>query len=407
LIPKVVVALAFILLATFVAPVLAVEYNPGASVGDFVTLGNWYSVDIPPEFIISWEKLEVVAVSGKEVTWRMTGQMENGSATPNNGETYVINVETGATNYTHSELGPIIAANLNEGDKVQAKSAIFEVNRTEIKTYLGVSRPVNILVYEVPGTGTYGQYITRSTFMYDRASGMMLENENRIKSFNPIYHPDHVIYMSVTDTNIFSLPPSPSQIPVEIIYAVAAAVVVTPIGTAAVVLRRRKQPEAKTKMLEAKVMDLTYNLSGVNRGECYLADSLEHCVKVVCDLHSRGVKALAIVREDPSFLSKTCNVQPEDVILISSQPIKGFRAINSLQEISIAIMKFIKAGGGAVLLDGLEYLISRFGFTAVYMMLQEKKIEFLEAGAVLLVPLNMETLDSKEKAELLSELKLL
>jgi hypothetical protein len=332
--------------------------------------------------------------------------MENGSATPNNGETYVINVETGATNYTHSELGPIIAANLNEGDKVQAKSAIFEVNRTEIKTYLGVSRPVNILVYEVPGTGTYGQYITRSTFMYDRASGMMLENENRIKSFNPIYHPDHVIYMSVTDTNIFSLPPSPSQIPVEIIYAVAAAVVVTPIGTA-VVLRRRKQPEAKTKMLEAKVMDLTYNLSGVNRGECYLADSLEHCVKVVCDLHSRGVKALAIVREDPSFLSKTCNVQPEDVILISSQPIKGFRAINSLQEISIAIMKFIKAGGGAVLLDGLEYLISRFGFTAVYMMLQEKKIEFLEAGAVLLVPLNMETLDSKEKAELLSELKLL
>ena len=70
-------------------------------------------------------------------------------------------------------------------------------------------------------------------------------------------------------------------------------------------------------------------------------------------------------------------------------------------------MKFVKAGGGVVLLDGLEYLISRFGFNTVYMCLQEKKIEFLEAGAVLLVPLNLETLDSREKAQLFSELKLL
>jgi hypothetical protein len=76
-------------------------------------------------------------------------------------------------------------------------------------------------------------------------------------------------------------------------------------------------------------------------------------------------------------------------------------------EISIAIMKFVKAGSGVVLLDGLEYLISRFGFNAVYMCLQEKKIEFLEAGAILLIPLNMETLDSREKALLFSELKLL
>ena len=58
-------------------------------------------------------------------------------------------------------------------------------------------------------------------------------------------------------------------------------------------------------------------------------------------------------------------------------------------------------------LDGLEYLISRFGFGTVYMMLQEKKIEFLEAGAVLLVPLNMESLNSQEKGQLLGELKLL
>jgi hypothetical protein len=422
---KIAVAFASVLLVAFIAPVSAVEYNPGVSVGDYVKFGSWYALNLPPEYAyqgqFDFEKMEVVVVSGKEVSWRMTGQMKNGSAILGSGETYVVDVETGATNYTHSVLGPIIGANLNEGDKVQAGSISVEVNKTEFRTYLNVSRPVNILVYEVSGVGkpsgaqgASAQYTSTSTFVYDKASGMMLETENRITWFN-ITNPAYIVPTpiwrwiisgSVTETNIFSssLPP---QIPVGIMYAVAAVVVVAPIGTAVVVLRRRKQPEAKTKMLEAKAMDLAYNLCGVNRGECYLADSLEHCVKVVCDLHSRGVSALAIVREDPAFLAKTCNLQPDNVVLLSSQPIKGFKAISSLQEVSIAIMKFVKAGGGVVLLDGFEYLISRFGFNAVYMMLQEKKIEFLEACAVLLVPLNMETLDSREKGQLLSELKLL
>jgi len=41
------------------------------------------------------------------------------------------------------------------------------------------------------------------------------------------------------------------------------------------------------------------------------------------------------------------------------------------------------------------------------MMIQEKRFEFLESGATLLVPVNMETLDTKEKGLLSSELKIL
>jgi hypothetical protein len=41
------------------------------------------------------------------------------------------------------------------------------------------------------------------------------------------------------------------------------------------------------------------------------------------------------------------------------------------------------------------------------MCLQEKKIEFLEAGAVLLLPFNMESVDDKEKSQLQAELKTL
>jgi hypothetical protein len=387
-----------------VAPVLATEYNPGVKAGDYVTLGNWYVINTAG--IVNWEKIEVIAVSGKEVTWQMTGQLKNGSALWDNGAIYVVNVETGATNYTHSVLGPIIATNLNVGDKVQAGSLSFEVNSTEIRTYLNVSRPVNVLSYEVseyksvPG-GVVGN--STATFVFDKASGMMLEDDTVITWSNKTVW---VVSSSVSDTNIFS-PSPPPQIPVGIIYAVVAAVIVAPMGTALVVLRRRKQPEAKTTMMEAKAMDLTYNLCGVNRGECYLADSLEHCLQIASDLHSRGVSVLCIVRADPESVAKNYNLKPDDVILLSSKSIKGFKAVDGLQEVAIIIMKFLKAGGGAVILDGLEYLISRFGFNTVYKMCQENHILFLEAGAILLVPLNMETLDNREKSLLLSELKLL
>jgi hypothetical protein len=58
-------------------------------------------------------------------------------------------------------------------------------------------------------------------------------------------------------------------------------------------------------------------------------------------------------------------------------------------------------------LGGLEYLISRFGFNPVFMMIQEKRFEFLETEATFLIPVNMETLDAREKGLLTSELKLL
>ena len=147
-----------------------------------------------------------------------------------------------------------------------------------------------------------------------------------------------------------------------------------------IVVRRRKQLGAKPIAKKSKADDLTLNLGAVNSGECYLADSLENCMKVVSDLRSRGISAMAIVRENPSFVAKTCNLSPDDVILLSGKPIGTFKAINSLQDVSIAITKFVKAGGGAVLLDGLAYLISRFSFNTVYMCLQEKKIGALVRG---------------------------
>ena len=218
-----------------------------------------------------------------------------------NGDTFFINFETGATNYTHSDLGVVIPANLNAGDKLLVGSTTFVINTTEIRTYLNVSRTVNVITMVVSGVGGYGPYNTTSTYVYDQSSGMLLETENRIDSSN-VATPEFYVDMSVSATNLFSA--QTYQMPVEVIYAAAAAAVIAPIGASAIILRRRKETEVKPKIKEGKEIDSIYNLSGVNRGECYLSDSLEHCVKVVCELHSRGVSALAIVREDPSIFDR-------------------------------------------------------------------------------------------------------
>jgi hypothetical protein len=389
-----VAASAFVLLLALLSPVLAVNYVPGVKEGDYVFFGNFVGVNLDDDY--DWEKFEVVSVTGKEVTLYASGQLVDGTPIANTGWT-VYNVETGVDNETHSFLPNVIASNLNQGDVVPSPEQTLIINKTEIRTYMGVSRTVNLLSFEE--TNEY-----RYSMVYDKESGMVLEIANMF--YTPVGQVGKAISYNVVDTNIFSPQPPQSGFS-PYLYLTFAVASIAVAATGVVVFKKRRKPEAKTVVPDEKQIDLPYNLSGVSRGECYLADSLQHCLRIVSDLYARGISALAIVREDPEFIVKNYNLKPEEVVLLSSKPIKGFKAVDSLQDISIALMKFLKTGGGAVLLDGLEYLISRFGFNPVYMCLQEKRIEFLEAGAVLLVPVNMETLDSREKGQLLSELKLL
>jgi hypothetical protein len=389
---KVTVALAFLLSIAYLVPVRAIEFNPGVSVGQYVVFGHWEAVNTVVTAAMNWEKIEVVAVSGTEVRFLVSGQLKNGTAMPHNGDTYFINVETGTTNETHSNLKSIIPASLNEGDLIPPGT--FKVNNTEIRNYLGVNRAVNIVIDTTSDA--------RVTVAYDKVSGMALQWESWMTQPNGV---QMAIKYDITDTNIFEVRQPTESIPMVVYYALGAVAVVLPI-TAVVVFRRRK-PNAKAEVLGQKGTDLTYNPGGINRGESYLSNSLPQCLRMISDLQSQGVRGLSIIRENPESVVKQYGIQPTDILLLSASPIKGFKAVSNLQEISIAIMKFLKSGGGVVLLDGLTYLISRFGFNTVYMCLQETKIKFLETGATLLTTVNMETLDGKEKALLLSELKLL
>jgi hypothetical protein len=224
--------LACVLLMALAVPVLAVDYNPGVSVGQWVEYGNFVLDDQEPE--INRTRVEVIAVSGKEVTLNQWTEYMNGTE-----ETVekIYNVETGTVDGEPAYFpgSYVIAANLNEGDALPPVDLGYIVNTTETRTYLGSSRSVNIVSYTYAAEG----YTISESFVYDEASGMQLvyEGETVVAEVTQTYS------QSIIDTNIFeeaTPTPEPTEgIPVEYIY-VAVIVVAIVIVVIAIVLLKKK-----------------------------------------------------------------------------------------------------------------------------------------------------------------------
>ena len=96
----------------------------------------------------------------------------------------------------------------------------------------------------------------------------------------------------------------------------------------------------------------------------------------------QGVQGLCIMREDPQRIIDDYGIKKEEVAILSSRPFKDYETLGDLQSASRALSQFLETGEGVVLFDGLEYLISRFGFDSVYSFVQEKWFDFLESLTV-------------------------
>ena len=163
---------ATVILGALALPVFAVQYNPGVTAGQYVKYGNFVGSGPGYEFFNDYGflTLQVVSVSGNTVTLLSTSQYKNGTALPGNNTTDIWNLETGTDNGIPSTQGPIIAANLNQGEEIPPPNT-YAVNQTVSKTYLGVVRSVNILDVTV-STPTYNSTLN---YVYDKLSGMLLE----------------------------------------------------------------------------------------------------------------------------------------------------------------------------------------------------------------------------------------
>jgi len=193
----------FLLMATFVAPVRATEYNPGVSVGQWIKYGD-YVISTPAGTIISpdWTMIEVIGVSGKEVTLRTTGAYMNGTAIP--ASELLCNIETFRINETLLVYQTyLLAANLNEGDKILNVADAATINKTETRTILGTSRSVNIINV----TNSYPGQNIKNIIIYDQASGMSLSMEMEITIIESAL--TYTNSYSIIDTNIFEVQPIP------------------------------------------------------------------------------------------------------------------------------------------------------------------------------------------------------
>ncbi len=76
-----------LILAAITLPVIAVDYNVGVSIGQYVKYGNFVGSGQGFESFndIDFQQFQVTAVSGKDVTLQSTGQYKNGTALPGNG----------------------------------------------------------------------------------------------------------------------------------------------------------------------------------------------------------------------------------------------------------------------------------------------------------------------------------
>jgi hypothetical protein len=187
-----------LLTVVFVAPVFAVDYNLGVSVGQWIKYGD-FLVTTPAETVTSpdWSMVEVIGVSGKEVTLRMTGAYMNGTALPE--YEAICNIEAGGFNMWQRY---IIAANLNQGDKILNTATADTINKTETRTILGASRSVNILNF----TSSSPSQTIKVTYIYDKASGMQLGMEMETTITGTATYTNSY---SIIDTNIFDCQPIP------------------------------------------------------------------------------------------------------------------------------------------------------------------------------------------------------
>ncbi|MEM3598417.1 MAG: PAS domain S-box protein, partial [Candidatus Hadarchaeum sp.] len=161
------------------------------------------------------------------------------------------------------------------------------------------------------------------------------------------------------------------------------------------------------KNFELEQLKFIYRINEISKGECYLYRSHRAAYNIASHLMLLGVPGICFTREDPEKLIEY-RIPKENIIIISSVPLKGYDTTDNLQEISMRIGEFIRNNRGSiVLLDGLEYLVSRFGFDMTYKFLQEKRFQFIENDAILLMPVELNIFSEREKALFASEVKII
>jgi hypothetical protein len=169
-----------VFLAFLVVPANSIGKSPGVSVGYWVKYGSITATGI--KYIGSgfseteWIKIEVVEVSGTEVTFSISRTFKNGSI--EKGADIISDVDTGwATGGLTWRNHFLIAANLIQNETFTTIGINVLISKTENRSYAGMDRTVNIVNYTESEDYYYELFM-----VYDQISGFLLEMNTSLTS---------------------------------------------------------------------------------------------------------------------------------------------------------------------------------------------------------------------------------
>ena len=212
-------------------------YTVGVKAGDWVKYqGNASGIE-PEEFLdlsqMEWMKGEVLSVSGTTITVQMTAHYKNGSDAV---QKLVGDVASASGNLTFM----IMPAGSKEGDALPL--AMFDlgqvglsINDTVTRTYMGVSRSVNVLSISVSEDAVsleVGAY-------WDQATGVLMELSMQVSAM------DQSMQMSIEaiETNMWSAGGFlGGDLSSNLIYIVGIIATVIAVVAVAIVLFVRRKP---------------------------------------------------------------------------------------------------------------------------------------------------------------------
>ena len=126
-------------------------------------------------------------------------------------------------------------------------------------------------------------------------------------------------------------------------------------------------------------------------------DKPETSYKLFIDTLGKGMKGYCITRNYPAKIRSKFDLRDVPIIWLSNVGRDSTIRPKDLEKLSLSLEQFLsQEGGGIVLLDGLEYLITNNNFITVLRLIQSLRDQVAINQSILLMAVNRSTLESHQ-----------
>lgn len=140
-------------------------------------------------------------------------------------------------------------------------------------------------------------------------------------------------------------------------------------------------------------------VTDLERSFSYLVeeDKPETSYTLFLNAMKKGMKGYCVTRNYPAKIRSKFDLKETPVIWLSNVGRENTIRPKDLEKLSLSLEQFLsQAGGGIVLLDGLEYLITNNNFITVLRLIQSLRDQVAINQSILLMAVNRSTLESHQ-----------